>query len=991
MALKRVVARTSSILAPLIGLALVGYIVYLVLVQYRTQMAVQEAELRQLASDSTQRAAGISFFFNEREEDLLNLAQSRELSAYFENQALGMSMEYGLKASLIMIDDLLHRTRDTNLLVGRPIYERIVIVDASGTLLADTRQSPSTPTEQWTGFLSPKARVPAVTAVRTQGGHKLRVSSPAFFKGRYAGQVVAWVSAAEIYRHFVAEGGAASPYPTALVLEGEYVTPSDRVRAVIGSETRIPLNIRPLAPYPLRKPAKADARTGFAILVPVEGTPLSFVTFIPPEELSDPTSHSRMLYTTGCIALFMLVGMLYFQRVNTSNAVLQAHLEETTLREAAVDERNRLLAAEIEERRQTEHALRASEARFRAIVSAVPVVIFEYRYDGQRAYFSFMSEKILEVAGVPAEAVVADPDALFGQIHPEDRDAALAAIQRSVVSHACFSHECRIVKPSGETRWLVAGSLPQRCGEGGEKVWYGCLEDITNRKQAEQLVRESEATLRSLMDSMPAGVWWFNEAGKVEYLNSRFVELFRYRPEEVQTVAQWLALICPDLKQREAISRTRLAAAAEVRRSREPVPPLELMVTCGDGTVRHVIVNTQFCQGHTLEIFTDITEQEFINNELLKVQKMESLGVLAGGIAHDFNNILTGVMGNISFANLLLDEENEARVPLHAAEIAAQRAAELSRQLLTFARGGEPIKKVVDLRRLVAESLSLALRGTSVQGKTELAENLHSVEADEGQMHQAFNNIALNAAHAMQGGGTFTVRGKNEAIRAGNRLTLKPGSYVKLTFQDEGCGIDEATLKNIFDPYFTTKAGGNGLGLASTLSIVRRHGGHIQVESKVGVGTTFTLYLPSTGQSVPQAQAQPPRTSDHHRGGSILVMDDEEMLRVLSTRILTHLGYQVTTCANGEEAIRLYREAREKGVPYFAVIMDLTVPGGMGGKEAAEQILRGDPGAKLIVSSGYSNDQALAEYKNYGFCGAVLKPYKVAELAETLATIRDAA
>ena len=1126
MALSKIVAQMSRLLAGLIGLALVSYIGYLVVSQYRTQLVIQDAALKQLTSDSARRATAVSYFFSERKDDMLDLAQSRELSAYFENQALGMSMEYGLRASLIMLDDLLGRMRTAKQLSGSPIYERVVFVQASGALLTDTLKTGAAAAGSWK--LHPKAQDPSVTAVRGEGEVKFVVSSPYRFKGRYAGELVAWISSTQVYRNFIEGSGDVSRYPVALVYGRNYLNLPAKVKGIIGTGSAVPEDIKPLVPYRLhRAGGNSTEPGGYAILVPVEGTPLSLMTFVPPAEMSDLHSPLYMLYTTGGIAVFILAGMFYFQIMNTRNAVLRVHLKETTLRECAVDEKNRLLAAEIEERRQTETALRESETKFRAIVGAVPVVIYEFRQAPSGRSFSFVADKILDLAGISAGSMTADAGAFFDLIHPDDRAAALAASDLAAATRGCFSHEFRIVTPGGETRWILANSLPQQQG-ASDDLRFGCLEDITERKQAdlalrdsrqqlldiiaflpdptlvvdkkgrvvawnkaievmtgiraeemigkgnyeyaipfygkrrpilidialqagreeeglysgvhreadvtygesftphlgpqnsylaatasvlrdskgevtaviecirnsterilaEKLLRESEATLMSMMDSMPAGVWWVDEAGGVEYLNSRFVELFGYRIEEVPTVKDWFRYAYPDPGQREALLGARDALIAESQASGVPVPPQETMVTCRDGSERHIIVNTQFSQGRTLEIFTDITEQEFIHNELLKVQKMESLGVLAGGIAHDFNNILTGIMGNVSFAQLLLEAGHKARQPLAAAEKASQRAAELAHQLLTFAKGGQPIKKVVSLQRLVAEAVSLSLRGTNVQGRIEMPRDLCDIEADEGQMNQAFNNIVINAAHAMSGGGTLTVTGENVLLENGNRLSLRPGSYVKLHFRDEGYGIRQADLKNIFDPYFTTKSCGNGLGLASTLSIVRRHGGHIQVQSDVGVGTTFTFYLPSTGEN--SRQSEPVATAEPERqvGGAVLVMDDEEVIRTLSSQLLEHLGYQVTTCADGEEAIALYAAAMESGTPYFAVIMDLTIPAGMGGKEAAQHILSYDPGAKLIVSSGYSNDLALSDYGNYGFCGAVVKPYRVSDLAGTLEALR---
>jgi two-component system, cell cycle sensor histidine kinase and response regulator CckA len=1134
MVLKKIVSRLSRLLAALIGFALVGYIGYLVLAQYRTQLVIQDAALKQLTTDSAKRATAVSYFFSERKDDLRDLADSRELTAYHENLALGMSMEYGLKASLLMIEDLSEKMRSSKLLAGAPVFERIVFIDADGDLLADTRAK-RRPALTGKRYLTPLAQGPSIKAVRHDGELKLQVSAPVSFKGKSAGEVVAWMSFSQVYQYFIEGHDEINRYPVALVFENNYLELPAKVRKIIGSgNLSIPAGIKPLTPYKLEQTApNGNTSCSYAILVPIEGSPLSLMTFIPSGEMLDTYSPRRILYTTGGIAVFILFGMFYFQRINTSNAVLQVHLNETTLREAAVDEKNRLLAAEIEERRQTESALRASEARFRAIVGAVPVVIYEFRKLHLGGVFSFVGDKIIDLAGVSAETILADARNFLDLIHPDDREATLAACHRAFSDKSRLSLEFRIVKPCGAVRWVLSNALPQGGGQEAYAVWCGCLEDITDRKQAdlalhesqqllldiiaflpdatlvvgkdgrvlawnramevmtgvkseqmigkgnyeyalpfygerrpilidialnpgrekgdaysglqqdadvtygeaytrnlssgtglnnyfaatasvlrdskgevtaaiecirdtterlhaERLLRESEATLRSLMDSMPAGVWWFNEAGEVEYLNARFAELFGYPVGEIATVEDWFRYVYPDPEVRATQVGTRDALIKEARRSGTPVPPQETVVTCRDGSVRHIIVNTQFSQGRTLEILTDISEQEFIHNELLKVQKMESLGVLAGGIAHDFNNILTGIMGNISFAQMVLQEGSEASQPLQAAEKASQRAAELAHQLLTFAKGGQPIKKIVSVRHLVKEAVSLSLRGTNVQGDIALSDGLHDIEADAGQMNQAFNNIVINATHAMADGGTLKVTGENVLLESGNKMSLPPGPYVRLDFQDEGCGIHQSDLKNIFDPYFTTKSGGNGLGLASTLSIVRNHGGHILVQSELNVGSSFTFYLPSTSEIPAASEPKAAEARDCRPGGRVLVMDDEEMLRELSSQILTYLGYQVTTCANGEQAIKLYSAGKEEGAPYFAVIMDLTIPGGMGGKEAAQHILSYDPAAKLVVSSGYSNDLALSDYGNYGFCGAVVKPYKVSELADTLQSIKPA-
>ena len=394
---------------------------------------------------------------------------------------------------------------------------------------------------------------------------------------------------------------------------------------------------------------------------------------------------------------------------------------------------------------------------------------------------------------------------------------------------------------------------------------------------------------------------------------------------------------------------------------------------------------------HLLILVQDITEERRLDREnrrietqMLNMQKLESLGVLAGGIAHDFNNILTGIVGNISFAQMMLEPGANAKGPLGKAEKACRRAAELAGQLLTFARGGQPIKKAFSVKQLAGESLSLVLRGTNVKGKLDFPEKLDIVEADEGQINQAFNNLIINAMHAMPDGGTLTIAGENVLLTPENRFGLAPGSYVRLQFGDEGCGIAEGDLKKVFDPYFTTKASGTGLGLASTHSIVARHGGMILVDSTVGVGTTFTIYLPSTGKGAEELKTEPEAERTHPAGGSVLVMDDEEMIRELAAAMLAQMGYRVATCRDGEEAIERCRTAHRNGERFDAVIMDLTVPGGMGGKEAARRILEFDPAACLIVSSGYSNDPVMSQYREHGFRATLTKPYNAHEIARVL-------
>ncbi|MBJ6749139.1 response regulator [Geomonas sp. Red421] len=377
-----------------------------------------------------------------------------------------------------------------------------------------------------------------------------------------------------------------------------------------------------------------------------------------------------------------------------------------------------------------------------------------------------------------------------------------------------------------------------------------------------------------------------------------------------------------------------------------------------------------------------------LEDERLKMEKLESLGVLAGGIAHDFNNILTGILGNISFAKLQLEPEHGSQPLLEGAEKAALRAADLAKQLLTFARGGAPVREVTSVALLVDEALLLTLSGSNVKGVVDIPGTLSAVQADVGQMSQAFRNIIINAVQAMPDGGVLNITARELVLEPGNPAKLPPGPYVRIAFTDHGEGIPESALKKVFDPYFSTKPKGRGLGLASAYSIVNRHGGSLSVDSRVGEGSTFTIDLPSLER---RFQPREPETT-LPRGEataqlSILVMDDEEVIRHLAEGMLLHLGHQVRTCPDGAEAVRLYQEALRDGTPFSLVLADLTIPGGMGGREAAQQILAADPGARLVVMSGYSNDPVMANFREYGFVKALHKPFGIEALAALLQSL----
>lgn len=380
--------------------------------------------------------------------------------------------------------------------------------------------------------------------------------------------------------------------------------------------------------------------------------------------------------------------------------------------------------------------------------------------------------------------------------------------------------------------------------------------------------------------------------------------------------------------------------------------------------------------------FRDVTERKKKVEDIIRKDKLDSVGVLAGGIAHDFNNLLTGILGNISMVLLETANNIKHHSLLVDAEKAALRARDLTWQLLTFSKGGAPLKETSSLNEIINESAMFAVRGSKVTCDIIIPDDIGLVDVDKGQFSQVIHNLVINAKQAMENGGTIVISAENTEVSSSDNLPLNAGKYVKISVKDTGIGIPMDIQSKIFDPYFTTKEGGSGLGLASVYSIVKNHDGYITVESKSGGGTIFYIYLPVSTREAPVIKHDEEQFL--HGTGRVLIMDDEEIIRELTEEMLKKLGYDVVSVKDGREAIELYRNALQTGSPFDAVIMDLTVPGGMGGATAIKKLLEEDPSVKAIVSSGYSNDIMIAEYKKYGFSGFIVKPYRFSELSRVV-------
>jgi PAS domain S-box-containing protein len=510
--------------------------------------------------------------------------------------------------------------------------------------------------------------------------------------------------------------------------------------------------------------------------------------------------------------------------------------------------------------------------------------------------------------------------------------------------------------------------------------------EAAERAQAEQALASEKQLLDVTLQSISDGVVATDLSGRILFMN-----------QAAQTITGWaeadawgrpLGEVLP-ARYPEPAGGPRNLVETVLKAGNRVEFPYPLMLGQREGTPKRLTINGAPLADARERIigvvftFRDTTMWHLLETERFKANKLESIGVLAGGIAHDFNNILTAILGNLS-AIRLSDVLSERQLQyLTIAENATRRAELLTKQLLTFAKGGAPILKPASIRELIQESADFVLSGSNVKCVYDFPDDLWTVHIDEGQMSQVVSNLVINAQQAMPRGGTITVRGENvPAWTEGLPPQLTKRDYVKIDIIDTGVGIPREYLSNIFDPYFTTKDKGSGLGLTSAYSIIKNHTGYLSVESEPDAGSTFFFYLPALPHEAVESKTE--RRVPIRGQGRILVMDDEKDIRKLCQDLLVYLGYEVECVLDGTAAVERYREAITAGRPFDAVVLDLTVQGGMGGGEAMEQLKAIDPHIKAIVSSGYSDDPVMSSYATYGFSGIIQKPFDVISLSEIL-------
>ena len=522
-----------------------------------------------------------------------------------------------------------------------------------------------------------------------------------------------------------------------------------------------------------------------------------------------------------------------------------------------------------------------------------------------------------------------------------------------------------------------------------QRLYVAMVRDVTERKRFEQQIAAEKESLAVTLRAIGDGVITTDVNGRVIMMNNEAENLTGWTFQEA--IGKPLKSVFDVTVDLATQAKAQKSGYRNEAQSILVNLPENVTLTTRDGSERVIEQvaspirdNKNEVSGVVL-VFRDITERQRTEAERRKAETLEQLGLLAGGIAHDFNNLLTAIIGNISLASILLPPDDEMTTRLNDAKNASMRARDLAQQLLTFARGGAPIKKTASIGKLIQDTVSFSLRGSRNRSEFEFGADLWPAEIDAGQISQVVANLVVNADQAMPNGGTLHVGCENFRYNSNTNPPipdLSPGDYVRVRVRDEGVGIPEKYIKRIFDPYFTTKPKGNGLGLATAYSIIKNHNGLMTVDSEVHLGSTFTIYLPASLQQEMPVEIARPTTQAISGTGRVLIVDDEEAIRALVDFTLTRLGYEVTQAATALEGVNIYQQKLADGERFDAVILDLTLPGGMGGKEALKKLIEIDPTVNAIVSSGYATDATMSRYQDFGFRGVIAKPYEAAELGK---------
>ena len=618
---------------------------------------------------------------------------------------------------------------------------------------------------------------------------------------------------------------------------------------------------------------------------------------------------------------------------------------------------------EIMERHRAEKALLTNERRFSAFMNHLPGIAWMKNAEGRYIYCNEQFERLL--GGTPAHWQGKTDEDLW----PAELAAQFKREDQLIISTRQPLQVLEKSRRDGENHFWLVSKFPILDADDEVRMVAALAVDVTQQRQIEEM---NQTILQTAMD----GFWLLDDEGKILQVNDAYCRLTGYSREAL------LKMSITDIRADQSAETVREHLANVLASGKDR---FESQHRCHDGHIVEFEVSLNHVEiggeQRLTSFFRDITERKKLAEERLKTSKLESIGLLAGGIAHEFNNALTAIIGNVALTVNELPPDHVAVEWLASAQLSAAKATHLARQLLTFAKGGEPAKKLVSFRALLPQKAEELLPLQPIKVTWKFADDLWCSHLDPSQIGQVIQSLIRNAVEAMPVSGALHISASNAFVQANEMVKLKAGRYVKFSIEDTGPGIAPDVLPKIFDPYFTTKKGHQGLGLAICFSIVNKHGGAMTVDSRHGAGSTFTVFMPATLETL-QTGVQSASPAPVY--GRVLVMDDDPAIRDLLSRILSLSGYSVALTRDGREALSVYEEARNNSHPFDAVIMDLTIPDGMGGKDAMEQLLKIDPQCRVIVCSGYSNDPVMAHFQKYGFRASLPKPFTGADLLKVL-------